>query len=43
LYLVYVVTLQDEPLDWSKLTFRQMVYQRNRYFHTIGGKGGWPP
>ena len=40
--LVYVVTLQDEPLEWSDLTFRQMVYERGRYFHPIGGKGGWP-
>jgi len=40
--LVYVVTLQDEPLDWSDLTFKQIVYERNRYFHAIGGLGGWP-
>jgi hypothetical protein len=38
--LVYVVTLQDEPLEWSELTFRQMVYQRNCYFHPVGGH--WP-
>jgi hypothetical protein len=37
------VTLQNEPLDWSDITFRDMVYLRNRYFHPVGGgKGGWP-
>jgi len=40
--LVYVVSLQDQPLDWSDVTFRQMVYEHDRYFHPIGGKGGWP-
>jgi hypothetical protein len=40
--LVYVVTLQDKPLDWSDLTFKQIVYERDRYFHPIGGPGGWP-
>ena len=40
--LVYVVTLQDKPLDWSDLTFKQIVYDRDRYFHSIGGPGGWP-
>jgi hypothetical protein len=41
--LVYVVTLQDEPLEWADITFREMVYQRNRYFHPVGGtRGGWP-
>jgi len=40
--LVYVVTLADEPLEWSELTFKQMVYERDRYFHPVGGPGGWP-
>jgi hypothetical protein len=41
--LVYIVTLQDVPLDWSDITFRDMVYLHNHYFHPVGGgKGGWP-
>jgi hypothetical protein len=38
--LVYIVTLQDEPLEWSDISYREMVYLRNRYFHPIGGV--WP-
>jgi hypothetical protein len=41
--LVYVVVLNDEPLDWSDLTFKQIVCERLRYFHPVGGgPGGWP-
>lgn len=38
--LVYVVTLQDEPLAWADISYREMVYLRNRYFHPVGG--AWP-
>ena len=38
--LVYVVTLQDMPLEWSDISYMQMVYRHNRYFHPVGGP--WP-
>jgi hypothetical protein len=41
--LVFVVALGQEPLDWSSLTFKDTVVERNRYYHPVGGKrGGWP-
>jgi hypothetical protein len=41
--LVYVVTLNDETLSWSDITFKGIVYERRHYFHPVGGgRGGWP-
>jgi hypothetical protein len=41
--LVYVVALGQEALDWSSITFKQTVVDRNYYYHPVGGKrGGWP-
>jgi hypothetical protein len=40
---VYVVALGQEPLDWSSLSFKDTVVERDRYYHPVGGKrGGWP-
>ncbi|MGA2163199.1 MAG: hypothetical protein ABSH36_01875 [Solirubrobacteraceae bacterium] len=41
--LVYVVALGQDPLDWSSITFKETVVDRNYYYHPVGGKrGGWP-
>ncbi len=41
--LVYVVALGQNPLDWSSITFKETVVERNYYYHPVGGKrGGWP-
>ena len=39
---VFVVALGQSPLDWSSLTFKDTVVERNCYYHPVGGKGGWP-
>ena len=34
---------QRQPFGWSDLTFKQIVCERLRYFHPVGGgPGGWP-
>lgn len=41
--LVYVVSLNSRPLDWSELTFIETVEKHGRYYHPMGGgRGGWP-
>lgn len=41
--LAYVLALNDDKLDWSQLTFKDIVYERGHYFHPVGGgPGGWP-
>ncbi len=41
--LVYVVALGQDPLDWSSITFKETVVERDHYYHPVGGKrGGWP-
>jgi len=40
--MVYVVSLGGGTPRWSKLTWRDIVNKRSRYFHPVGGgKGGW--
>lgn len=40
---VYVVALGQDPPDWSSLSFKDTVVERDRYYHPVGGKrGGWP-
>ena len=41
--LVYVVSLNHDTLSWSDITFVQIVMERDRYFHPVGGPGKkWP-
>jgi hypothetical protein len=41
--LVYVVALGQDAQDWSSITFKETVVERNYYYHPVGGKrGGWP-
>ena len=41
--LVYVLALNDDQLDWSDLTYKDIVDERGHYFHPVGGgRGGWP-
>jgi hypothetical protein len=41
--LVYVVSLNHDDLSWSDITFVQIVMERDRYFHPVGGPGKqWP-
>ena len=36
--LVYVAALNDDPLSWSTLTFRDFVVDKHRYFHPVGNR-----
>ena len=38
---VYVVALAGGRPDWSALSWQDIVNQRHRYFHPVGGNG-WP-
>lgn len=38
---VYVVALAGGKPDWSALSWQDIVTQRHRYFHPVGGSG-WP-
>jgi hypothetical protein len=41
--LVYVLVLSTDRPHWSDITFLDIVVERRRYFHPVGGgKGGWP-
>ncbi len=41
--MVYVLVLNDHVLDWSDLTFKDTVVDRDLYYHPVGGgRGGWP-
>lgn len=40
--LVYVLSLGQGCPSWSKLSWIDIVKERRRYFHPVGGKGGWP-
>jgi hypothetical protein len=40
--MAYVVSIGQDPLSWSDLTFREIV-ERGHYFHPVGGgRGRWP-
>jgi hypothetical protein len=40
--LVYVVSLGSDAPEWSKLSWRQIVNEKDRYFHPVGGSGCIP-
>lgn len=41
--MVYVLSLGQQPLGESGLTFKSIVVEHGRYFHPAGGgSGGWP-
>lgn len=41
--MVYVLSLGQQPLGQSGLTFKSIVVEHDRYFHPVGGgSGGWP-
>lgn len=42
--MVYVVSLGDQPTEWSPISPRDIVLRHGRYFHPVGGSGGggWP-
>ncbi len=39
--LVYVVALATGTPEWSKISWKDIVNKKNRYFHPFGVKG-WP-
>ena len=40
--IVYVVSLGSNTPGWSKISWRDIVNKKGRYFHPVGGgKGGW--
>lgn len=39
---VYIVSLgNDKPNGWD-ISWQDIVNKHNKYFHPVGGKGGWP-
>ncbi len=40
--LVYVVSLGNDTHEGWKISWIDICKKRDRYFHPVGGKGGWP-
>lgn len=40
--MVYVVALGSNTPPWSKISWRQIVNDKHRYFHPAAQGGGWP-
>ena len=40
--LVYVVSLGAGTPEWCTIPWVDITFKKRRYFHPVGGKGGWP-